>query len=72
MPRSPTIASPIFTSIASRSLKLIGWPVDGGYYVALVAHDQPRLQEALDAALRKIITDGRLKQLYDRWDLDGR
>ena len=53
-------------------LKLVGWPNDGGYYVALVALDQPRLQDALDAALKKIIVDGRLKQLYDRWDLDGR
>ncbi len=53
-------------------LKLAGWPVDGGYYVALVAQDQPRLLEALDAALKKIIVDGRLKQLYDHWDLDGR
>jgi len=53
-------------------LKLIGWPVDGGFYVGLVAHDQPRLQEALNAALTKFITDGRLKQLYDHWDLDGR
>jgi polar amino acid transport system substrate-binding protein len=53
-------------------LKLVGWPNDGGYYVALVALDQPRLQDALDSALKNIIVDGRLKQLYDHWDLDGR
>jgi polar amino acid transport system substrate-binding protein len=53
-------------------LKLIGWPIDGGYYVALVAPGEHRLLEALDGALKKIITDGRLKKLYDHWDLDGR
>jgi polar amino acid transport system substrate-binding protein len=53
-------------------LKLVGWPNDGGYYVALVGLNQPRLQEALDSALKKLISDGQLKQLYDRWDLDGR
>jgi len=53
-------------------LKLVGWPIDGGYYVALVAPDERRLLEALDGALKSIITDGRLKTLYDHWDLDGR
>jgi His/Glu/Gln/Arg/opine family amino acid ABC transporter permease subunit len=55
-----------------KELKLVGWPIDGGYYVGLVARDEPRLVEALDAALKKLITDDRLKKLYDRWDLDGR
>ncbi len=53
-------------------LKLVGWPIDGGYYVALVAPGQDRLQNELDAALTKFITNGKLKELYDRWDLDGR
>jgi len=53
-------------------LNLIQWPAQGGYYVALVAHDQPQLLAALNEALGKIIADGRLKALYDRWDLDGR
>jgi polar amino acid transport system substrate-binding protein len=53
-------------------LKLIGWPVDGGYYVAMVSKDEPRLLQALDAAITQFISDGRLKHLYDKWDLDGR
>jgi polar amino acid transport system substrate-binding protein len=53
-------------------LNLIEWPAQGGYYVALVARDQPRLLAALNEALGKVIADGRLKALYDRWDLDGR
>jgi polar amino acid transport system substrate-binding protein len=53
-------------------LNLIEWPAQGGYYVGLVAQDQSQLQAALNDALGKIIADGRLKALYDRWDLDGR
>ena len=53
-------------------LNLIGWPVEGGYYVGLVSHDEPRLAEELNSALGKLISDGRLKTLYDRWNLDGR
>ncbi len=53
-------------------LNLIEWPAQGGYYVGLVARDQPQLLAALNDALGKIIADGRLKSLYDRWDLDGR
>lgn len=52
-------------------LNLVGWPVEGGYYVALVDHNDPRLLEALNSAIGKLITDGRLKALYDRWNLDG-
>jgi polar amino acid transport system substrate-binding protein len=55
-----------------KELNLIEWPAQGGYYVGLVGHDQTRLLAALNDALGKIISDGRLKALYDRWDLDGR
>ncbi|HZZ28922.1 MAG TPA: ABC transporter permease subunit [Pirellulales bacterium] len=53
-------------------LNLIEWPAQGGYYVGLVGRNDPKLLAALNEALRKIIADGRLKALYDRWDLDGR
>ena len=53
-------------------LKFVGRPVGEGYYVAMVPDDQPRLQEALNDALQRIIDDGRLKALYDRWDMSGR
>jgi polar amino acid transport system substrate-binding protein len=53
-------------------LKLVGWPIDGGYFVGLVAPGQERLRDELDKALTKLITNGELKKLYDRWDLDGR
>ena len=34
--------------------------------------ETPRLSAAIDDALGRLITDGRLKALYDRWDLAGR
>lgn len=53
-------------------LKLVGSPEEGGYYVALAAKGEDRLLSALDAALGKLIADGRLKDLYDRWNMQGR
>jgi polar amino acid transport system substrate-binding protein len=53
-------------------LKLVSWPIDGGYFVGLVKQGEEQLRDALNRALTKLITDGELKKLYDRWDLDGR
>jgi polar amino acid transport system substrate-binding protein len=53
-------------------LKFVGRPVGEGYYVALVHRDEAALHQALNTALGKIIADGRLEQLYDRWDMSGR
>ena len=43
-----------------------------GYYTALISKDQPRLAKAVDDALGRVIADGRLKQIYDRWDMSGK
>ncbi len=53
-------------------LRFVGRPVGEGYYVGLIHQEEPRLQEALNNAIGNIISDGRLEQLYDRWDLSGR
>lgn len=53
-------------------LRAVGRPVGGGSYTVLTARDTPRLAAAIDAALGRIIADGRLKTLYDRWDMAGR
>ena len=53
-------------------LRGVGRPFAGGTYMILTAPDTPRLSAAIDEALGKLITDGRLKALYDRWDLAGR
>jgi polar amino acid transport system substrate-binding protein len=53
-------------------LRLVGRAVDEGYYVALVDKREPRLHAALNDALGNIIRDGRLHELYDRWDMSGK
>jgi polar amino acid transport system substrate-binding protein len=53
-------------------LRGVGRPFAGGTYTILTAPDTPRLSAAIDEALGRLITDGRLKALYDRWDLAGR
>jgi polar amino acid transport system substrate-binding protein len=64
----------IFNFYADRfaGLRMVGRPFGGGLYTLLTAKDTPRLSAAIDEALGTIIADGRLKALYDRWDLAGR
>ena len=64
----------IFTFYADRfsRLRTVGRPFAGGSYTILTARDTPRLSEAIDAAIGRLIANGRLKALYDRWDLAGR
>jgi polar amino acid transport system substrate-binding protein len=53
-------------------LRGVGRPFAGGTYTILTATDTPGLSTAIDDALGRMITDGRLEALYDRWDLAGR
>jgi polar amino acid transport system substrate-binding protein len=64
----------IFAFYADRfaGLRTVDRPFAGGFYTVLTARDSPRLSAAIDAAIGRIIADGRLKSLYDRWDLAGR
>ncbi|MFM8435318.1 MAG: ABC transporter permease subunit [Planctomycetia bacterium] len=64
----------IFNFYADRfaGLRAVGRPFGGGYYTVLTAVDTPQLSAAIDAAIGRLIADGRLKALYDRWDLAGR
>ena len=64
----------IFTFYADRfaDLRAVDRPFAGGAYTVLTAADTPRLAAAIDAALGRLIADGRLEALYDRWDLAGR
>lgn len=52
-------------------LQSVGGVGGAGYYVAMVAKRETRLQAALNEALERIIKDGRIKALYDRWHLGG-
>jgi len=64
----------IFNFYADRfaGLRAVGRPFGGGYYTVLTALDTPQLSAAIDAAIGRLVADGRLKALYDRWDLAGR
>ena len=53
-------------------LRCVGRPFAGGSYVILTAPDTPALGAAIDGALGRLIADGRLEALYDRWDMAGR
>jgi len=53
-------------------LRAVDRPQAGGFYTILTPPDTPRLSAKIDEALCRLLTDGRLKQLYDRWDLAGR
>jgi polar amino acid transport system substrate-binding protein len=62
----------IFYADQFPELRRVGRLVGEGNYVAMVGKKETRLHAALNDALGRIIADGRLKQLYDRWDLSGK
>ena len=53
-------------------LRGVGRPFAGGTYTVLTSPDTPRLSAAIDEAIGRLLADGRLEALYDRWDLAGR
>ena len=53
-------------------LRAVDRPQAGGFYTILTPPDTPHLSAKIDEALGRLLTDGRLKQLYDSWDLAGR
>jgi polar amino acid transport system substrate-binding protein len=64
----------IFTFYADRfaGLRTVDRPFAGGLYTVLTSRRTPRLAAAIDEAIGRLIADGRLKAVYDRWDLAGR
>lgn len=64
----------IFAFYADRfsGLRAVDRPFAGGVYTVLTSRDTPRLAAVIDEAIGRLIGDGRLKALYDRWDLAGR
>lgn len=55
-----------------KEIRFAGRAEGTGYYVVLTKLGETRLRASVDAALAKIIADGRLVALYDRWNLAGR
>lgn len=64
----------IFSFYADRfaELRAVGRPFAGGSYTILTSRDTPRLSAAIDAAIGRLVANGTLKAVYDRWDLAGR
>jgi polar amino acid transport system substrate-binding protein len=62
----------IFYADRFRGLRFIDRPLPGGMYVGLVKKGEERLRDAVDQAFEKMIADGRLQRLYDKWNLSGR
>jgi ABC-type amino acid transport substrate-binding protein len=64
----------IFTFYADRfaGLRTVDRPFAGGLYTVLTSRRTPRLTAAIDEAIGRLIADGRLKAVYDRWDLASR
>ena len=64
----------IVTFYADRfaALRNVDRPFAGGLYTVLTSRRTPRLAAAIDEAIGRLIADGRLKKLYDHWDLAGR
>jgi polar amino acid transport system substrate-binding protein len=53
-------------------IRFVGRPIAPGLYVGMVKKTEPRLLAAINQALDKMIQDGRLKKIYDHWDMAGR
>lgn len=55
-----------------QTLKFVGRPVGQGSYVMLVDQDDAEWQKIIDEALGRIVADGRLQKIYDRWNMSGK
>jgi len=59
----------VFYAHRFQKLQRIGEPVAPGYYVILLRQGDTRLRDALDAAIGKLLDDGRLEAIYQRYGL---
>lgn len=53
----------------SAGLRFVGEPIEPGYYVIFAASGQQRLVDALNAAIERALGDGRLRRIYEKYDL---
>ena len=59
----------IFYRDRFKDLKEVGPQAGRGYYAIFVRKGDDRLRQALDAAILKLLRNGELKQLYERYNL---
>jgi polar amino acid transport system substrate-binding protein len=50
-------------------LKFVGKPLGEGYYAIAFRKDQEALAERFDAALGRLLEEGRLRKIYEKWHL---
>ena len=55
-----------------RGLRFAGPPVGQGYYVMYLRKDEGRLADALNTAIERLYTTGKLKRIYDRYGIWNR
>jgi polar amino acid transport system substrate-binding protein len=51
------------------TLDHVGEPVGRGYYVMYLRREDARLRDALDAAIARVVRDGELKALYEKYGI---
>jgi polar amino acid transport system substrate-binding protein len=59
----------VFYAERFKGLMSICEPVGGGYYVIFVREEDRRLRDALDRVLEKLLADGQLQRLYEKYGL---
>ena len=50
-------------------LKFVGKPLAPGFYVIAFRKDEEKLAQQFDAAIGKLLENGTLKEIYQRWEL---
>lgn len=59
----------VYYAKPDRRLKFAGEPVGKGYYGIAIRKENVELKHAIDDILRKIIINGELKRIYEKWNL---
>lgn len=52
-----------------KGFKLVGEPIEKGYYGIAVKKDRAELAEQVNRALEKLLASGELQKIYERWGL---
>ena len=59
----------LYIAKPNKRLKFVGQTEPMGYYAIAFRKDEEELAAQFDAALQRLIDDGRLRQIYEKWGL---
>ena len=59
----------LYIAKPNKRLKFVGQTEPMGYYAIAFRKDEEELAAQFDAALQRLINDGRLRQIYEKWGL---